>query len=587
MSNLELIKYIKDQMESFSSTYNLSTGQAFMMWYATEGLELDQETAFEAVSFDGGNDKSIDFFYIDKFYERVLIGQGKFNSKAEYKPKSGEFLELVHSIDWLSNPESLEREGRGDLAEAGRQYKEAIDNGYTIEFNYVYMGLPSKDILDTLKHYNQSEMGKQTTKSASVIHIEILQRIHDEHIDKNTRINEYTLELYSYETTNEKENAAFEEKGPFGKSLVTSVPAIALKNLYQKHGDTLFDRNVRLFLGARKESINARIRDTIKDSRERGNFWAYNNGITFICDRYDYNEDKRNILLNNFSIVNGCQTTVTVANSDDTELADVKILARFISSPKEPIIDSIILYNNSQTPIHPWEIASQDKTQKRLKKDLSNEPNPYFYQTRKGEKRTLKDKERYYMENGKIREIIYDKLAQYLGAFNGFPLVAYNDKATLFTKHREKIFPEDIKAEYAILVWRAGEISEELVRREIIDANKSGKDLNLRILKRGGKLFVLAICSIILTERNGAIFTNRLKREVVTSKKTEERLRAYTELALLWYVQEVKDMMDKEDEIPKLIRNQDFFPRLKEKIITKWKTQSMSRKWVDDALPKI
>jgi hypothetical protein len=77
LSNLGLIKHIRDQMESFSNQFKLSTGQAFMMWYAIEGLELDQDTAYEAVSFDGGNDKSIDFFYIDKFYERVVFVPGK------------------------------------------------------------------------------------------------------------------------------------------------------------------------------------------------------------------------------------------------------------------------------------------------------------------------------------------------------------------------------------------------------------------------------------------------------------------------------------------------------------------------------
>ncbi len=112
----QLLKYITDRVTHYEGFYKLQRGQAFMLWYAVEALGLDQDTAYEAVSYDRGNDKSIDFFFVDDEYERLILAQGKFNQKGAYKPKTGEFLELVHATDWLRVPETLVREGRPDLA---------------------------------------------------------------------------------------------------------------------------------------------------------------------------------------------------------------------------------------------------------------------------------------------------------------------------------------------------------------------------------------------------------------------------------------------------------------------------------------
>jgi hypothetical protein len=566
-------------MECYRAKYKLNIGKAFMMWYAIEGLQLDEDEALEATMYDGANDKSIDLFYVDHNNQRVLIGQGKFNYKGEYKPKTGEVFELFHSVDWLSNPEALAREGRQDLADAAAEYKNAIEEGYSLEFHFVYLGEPKKDIQNAVNSFNHKEIGSQPPQIARISNIINLQQMHDEYRDQGTRINTYSLK-FALDEENANINY-FEEKGAFGKALIISVPAASLKQLYSEYNDLLFDRNVRVYLGARKGSVNATIKDTLDNSKERGNFWAYNNGITFVCDLYEVNQSNKTIELRNFSIVNGCQTTVTIANSVIEDLSNVSILSRFISA-EESIIDSIILYNNSQTPIRPWEIYSQDKVQKRLKKELSKEPNAYFYQTRKGEKIKGDEKNRF-LSDGKPRIIPYEKLAQYLGAFNGYPKFAYNEKSKLFTTYKDNLFPNDIQVEKVILVWECGQAAQNAVQEEI----QRGDNENVKILKRGGKLFVLTTMATILFERNSQNFISNLKREVVSSKNTKERLKAYAELSVQWYIEAVTDMISGSENIVQLIRSHDFNKKLKDKIIRKWRVQSISKKWVDDALPKL
>jgi hypothetical protein len=119
-----------------------------MLWYAIEAMNLDQDVAFEVVAYDGGNDKSIDMLFIDEEFERVIIGQGKYNVKGQYKPTVGAFLELLHTIDWLRSPEDLQREGSEDLAAAAVDFNDAVARGYSIEYVFVYMGAPKKELID-------------------------------------------------------------------------------------------------------------------------------------------------------------------------------------------------------------------------------------------------------------------------------------------------------------------------------------------------------------------------------------------------------------------------------------------------------
>jgi AIPR protein len=57
--------------------------------------------------------------------------------------------------------------------------------------------------------------------------------------------------------------------------------AHCVADMYSTAGIRLFARNVRGFLGAKKQ-VNKGMSETIEE--EPWNFWYYNNGITIVCD---------------------------------------------------------------------------------------------------------------------------------------------------------------------------------------------------------------------------------------------------------------------------------------------------------------
>jgi hypothetical protein len=380
---------------------------------------------------------------------------------------------------------------------------------------------------------------------------------------------------------------SFEETGSFGNAFVTSLFGSQLRKLYNDHGDRLFDRNVRLFLGARKGGVNAAIRDTIESETERSNFWAYNNGVTFICDKYEF--DGKQLTILNFSIVNGCQTTVSIANSSESATDEIKVLCRFISAP-ENAIDSIIRYTNSQNPIRLWDLAAQDKLQKRLKKQLDSLPRPYFYILRKGETRQLssRDREKYRdSPKGPIRSIPHDLNAQYLAAFRGFPAIAYKDKSRIYSSYYNDVFPDQVRPEEIVLVWHAGEIASELVKKELELAAQEQALPRIAILKRGAKFFVVAAMALILHHRNGNTFLNKLNADVAVSNKTQGRLTNYGTIALEWYVQVVSDLIESGNEITTIVRSQESWSKIQTRVASLWKVYSLSTEVMESALPKL
>lgn len=576
-----LLSSLPMNMRDYMSKYDLSNeGKAFLFTYGVIELGLTEPEAEEAVSYDGGNDKSIDLFYIDEELKRVIIAQGKYDRRGDHKANEGDFLKLVHTTDWLSNPESLRRDGRPDLADAAEDYKQDIAKEYSVNYHYVYLGPSKKELIDAANNFNIANGGNIPLKSARIVSIDLFNQIYDQYNQYSLRVNEESLEL--------RPEQAFEEKGTFGRALVASLPATELRRLYEAHGNALFDRNVRLYLGARKGSVNAGIQETLQSTKERPNFWAYNNGITFICDNYDYDAPTNSLHIRNFSIVNGCQSTVSIAQGPLAAMDTVSVLARFIEAIDEQVVDSIIRFNNSQTPIRPWDISTQDKIQKRLKIELATASKPYFYELRRGETREMTSEERRpFFREGKFQVIRFDILAQYLAAFRGLAIPAYKDKNSLFEQYKHEIFPTDLSGLEAIFIWQSAEAIAAAVNAAKLRAAERGMEERLRILKRGAHILAISVLAVVLRERNGSTYVNRIKMETACSKATRERLDKYATVSVSWYLEIVGDLLSNGVDLTKMIRSQQIFQRVEDKLHSKWEIQSASKRWVDDALPMI
>jgi hypothetical protein len=375
----------------------------------------------------------------------------------------------------------------------------------------------------------------------------------------------------------------FHYKADFGDALVATVPATEMARIHRKYGDKLFERNVRLFLGARKGSINAGIADTLK-SEKKSNFWAYNNGLTIVCSRFEAVSDS--VVVDIFCIVNGCQSTQSIANNEDALSPSITVLVRFLAVADD-LADDVITYTNSQNPIRSWDIASQFKTQRRLKRDFYSLNKPWDYVTRRGD-RPLGDPEKF--KNGKrARQIKMVEVGQLLAALRGSPVLAYKNKGLIPTHHHDTVFPPDIKVEEVLFAWVCGQIVRDVVDERFDSANDDEK----KILIKGASLFTLAVLGQIATLRNGSYYMKQMNEDRITSNHGTERLRSYARYALEAYlgsVQDVRDSMNPEQvqELSTQIRSPEFFSKVARHVERDYRKDALrGDEWLKKALPKL
>ena len=90
-------------------------------------------------------------------------------------------------------------------------------------------------------------------------------------------------------------------------TLSMTVPVKQIIDVFARHSYKIFRLNPRGPLG---NKVNAGIKKTLLDPTERKRFHLLNNGITAICDSWSINGSELHV--QDFQIINGCQTTVTL-----------------------------------------------------------------------------------------------------------------------------------------------------------------------------------------------------------------------------------------------------------------------------------
>ena len=166
-------------------------------------------------------------------------------------------------------------------------------------------------------------------------------------------------------------------------SIIVNISALSLKQLYEQYGYRgLFAQNLRYYVK------NAKIDGNIIESMQEhpDNFWYYNNGIILICDDYIIEDDC--ILVQNFSIINGGQTTKLIGETDFDK--DFYIQCKIIKNKYEAederleFISNVAEATNTQKPIKDKDLIANRIEQRLLKKQLASAG--IYCQIKRGEK---------------------------------------------------------------------------------------------------------------------------------------------------------------------------------------------------------
>jgi len=441
----DIVKFLKEEFERIITQYPHQRGgilreaQAFAIWFLHQEVGVDYESAHQFI-LDESNDCGVDFIWIDKDNQEILVGQIEYDAsdwiKNPANPKKAidTFNYFKEYLQSSNLPESLHDSAKNLWREAKRY----LTDGFSIRYLFI-----------TPKYFSpkQEELIREKSglpKYEFFTHEILLERGH-EFLDGQTGTTSFDMVV---------KNEPLAICNDFCSIYVVNIDLKEIHRIVEFHEKrkrlkALFASNVRGYLNIKKRSkeIADAMRLTIKNDPEH--FLVRNNGITLQCSKALLKE--KVFSLKRASISNGCQTVMNIDRffkENPGEEPNASVLVTIIELQKNApmIAGEIARSRNFQNPIDNRDLMSNDPLlvtlHHRLFADTLHGSQKRYYLLRKqGEKQTILREEP--GAKGKFMWIDSDELARRIAAvIRQDPYMSQQGTNDIFGKYFRKIFPK-------------------------------------------------------------------------------------------------------------------------------------------------
>ena len=351
-------KILEENQELFPDTDGeRKKSKAFLLLGVAAYLDVDIAEATQYIT-DGGNDGGFDAAYIEEVQEsqlNVVLFQSKYSRKLDNDSNfpSNAVEKAVNTVQCVFDPSAniqLNEKSREKVDEI----RSFILDGHIPYVTFVMLNNGLSWNQDGQNHIDNAFAGQQQVQFVHFSHNDILN-----YINRSKPI----------DTQLNFSGKAIQEDFNYKRVILGRVSVNAIYKLMDEFGDRLLEKNIRRYLG--KNTINEQISHTLLSESKRQNFFFFNNGITMICEKFNYNglqEKNWNVRINRLQIINGGQTCKTIYQTlrehTDIDFSQVYILVRLYEvSDDEDIVQDITYATNSQNPVDFRDLKSNDKIQ--------------------------------------------------------------------------------------------------------------------------------------------------------------------------------------------------------------------------------
>lgn len=412
---------ILSEIEEAGSTTH--RGDRFVQRILRDRYGLSEDDAINATECAGPGDRGVDAVHIELADgdepPRALVLQGKYGSAGET------FSPLV---EFRKFSQALQAAEEGDAPTSAIQQCASVRrSGGVIEYVVATVEPASQAIRDELE--DARVLARQKFPDQVSVDAISLADIYQELTGEPQRPLEVQMQCKMAEITPGVHVGA-----------ASLIDAYLMLHQYARshHGvlDSIYDRNVRKWLGSRQLSVNAGIQQTLKEEPE--NFLAYNNGITIVCT--SVRPLPNGLALEGPQIVNGCQSTKTLYDFMEnhfaglgTKLRQDETASRYrdaylpfkvisVEDPAAPLVKNITRFSNRQNAVRGRDFLALEEDFRRLREDLAGRG--HYLEVQTGEYGVLRksDKERF------PRSVLincFDALRFYGAAVLGKPHTAF------------------------------------------------------------------------------------------------------------------------------------------------------------------
>ena len=351
---------------------NRKKSAAFVLLCMSTWLDLTLEESADLLT-DGGNDAGVDGLHVGEVEDNeflVTLFQGKYrinDLRGEANFPENDVQKVAGTVQVLFDP-SRRVALNEKIAPKIEEIRSLIHDGYIPVVRVVLCnnGARWTDqaddwLTDAIKHYGDKVS------------------FHHFNHDSIVRILQRSKEVNAALTLSGK---AIVEDMNFMRVLVGRVAVQEIQRLFNDHGDNLLERNIRRYLGVHTNRVNTAIYNTLRNPDESDKFYFYNNGITAVCDRFDYNAFQQSdyqVKLKNVQVINGGQTCKTIQETLNGDLVSAAgesayLLIRVyqLADTHRDLVRDITYATNSQNPVDLRDLRSNDDVQKQLALGMSD-----------------------------------------------------------------------------------------------------------------------------------------------------------------------------------------------------------------------
>lgn len=358
-------KIVKDNPEWFESDndYNKKLSKAFLILGMASYLDFELKDVLPLIT-EGGNDCGIDAIYIGDVSETeftVILFQSKYKFDLENDSNfpANSIIRVIDAVKGIFDP-SRDLLTNNVIKPKITEIQSLLLDGNIPNIICVLMNNGDSWNEEGNIHIKNANFGDQVVFE-HYNHKKIV-----EHITKAKPVSD-TISI---------SGKGIVEEFNFKRVLIGKISVKEIVRLANNHGDSLFEKNIRKYLGINKNRVNEAIRSTLVDDEKKNNFFFYNNGITMVCTKFSYNalaSENWIIKVEDMQIINGGQTCKTIQetinNNPDIDYSQVYVLLRLYEVypyNDDDVITDITIATNSQNPVDLRDLKANEELQRKL-----------------------------------------------------------------------------------------------------------------------------------------------------------------------------------------------------------------------------
>lgn len=426
----EILKLFKEQLaneiKGIVRQHDFNTdGYGFAYWYFKHVKAMTDIESAEQIC-DGGSDLGIDAIEIHD--DEVIFYQFKNPLSLEKVVGAGEIDKMISGLELILNREHKDL-ANAELVSRLEEIYSFTPTGYQIAIVCSSLGELPNEAAIKLDSFCNKYSG--AAKDLFKWKYSSLNDIHNSFYSANLPTLDATLDV-------PLSMPPYMTKIGEHETYIFGLDGTYLADLYDRHGESILQQNVRMFEGDR--GTNVAIAETATSSVNAKDFFHFNNGISVICDSAVHKPFSNELSLERPQIVNGGQTIRILHKTMKSGRlkSDVHVAVRVITTSKNKEFASNVAVNlNNQTRVDNTFLRSNDPRIVQLFHGLS--ALGYHLERRAGEIEALLPEEIAELEKRYGSPIankvipLKDGMQAYVATFYGDPQLAKKDPAKIFT----------------------------------------------------------------------------------------------------------------------------------------------------------